>query len=141
MAGDVKEGRPMIFKTAQELQEAVDDYFMPMGKIESSSKGGTEWIDSGRREENLQPTLAGLALSLGISRSSLYNYEDNNEFLDIIKKARERVEATYEARLIYSQMPTGVIFALKNMGWKDKTETALTGENGGPVQITGMKII
>ena len=30
-----------------------------------------------------------------------------------------RVEAIYEERLIYEQNQTGVIFSLKNMGWKD----------------------
>ncbi len=39
-----------------------------------------------------------------------------------------RVEAIYEERLIYEQNQTGVIFSLKNMGWKDKTETQHSGE-------------
>ena len=93
-------GRPLKFTSKEQLQTEVDLYFAQESK----------------------PTLAGLALSLGINRQTLYNYAEKDEFLDIIKKARERVEAAYEGRLIYENNPTGVIFALKNMGWKDKTE-------------------
>lgn len=95
----------MAFKSAEELQLAVDGYF----------------------SETEKPTLAGLAYALGINRQTLYNYEQKDEFLDIIKKAREKVESTYEERLVYGSQPTGVIFALKNMSWKDKTETEHTG--------------
>lgn len=96
-------GRPLAYKTADELKTAIDLYFAT----------------------DERPTLAGLALALDISRSTLYLYDDKEQFSDIIKKARERVEARYEARLIYDNQPTGVIFALKNMGWKDKTEQDL----------------
>ena len=96
-------GRPLAYQSAEELQIAVDTYFA---------------------EEKI-PTLAGLAYHLNISRSTLYLYDDKEQFSDIIKRAREAVEAIYEARLIYSNSPTGVIFALKNMSWKDKTEQDL----------------
>lgn len=90
-------GRPVIWDNPETLQSLVDDYF------ESTEK----------------PTLAGLALHLGVERKTLYNYEKRDEFLHIIKNARQRVESIYEERAIYNQFPTGVIFALKNMGWSD----------------------
>ncbi len=111
-------GRPLKFNTPEEVETAISYYF----------------------EEEKEPTLAGLAVYLGISRSTLYNYEEKDQFLDIIKKAREKVESVYEKRLVYGNTPTGVIFALKNMSWRDKTETELTGANGGPVVITGMEV-
>ena len=87
-----------MYETPEELQEAVDDYFNGNDRV----------------------TLSGLALYLGFdSRQTLYNYGERDEFLDIIKKARMTVEATYEERLIYEPNQTGVIFSLKNMGWKD----------------------
>jgi len=96
-------GRPLAYQSAEELQTAIDDYFINQPK----------------------PTLAGLAYELGISRSTLYLYDDKEQYSDIIKKAREFVESIYEGRLIYESNPTGVIFALKNMSWKDKTEQDL----------------
>ena len=93
-------GRPLIFETPEQLERAVDHYFANEPK----------------------PTLAGLAVHLGIGRRTLYEYDDRDEFSHIIKEARERVEAIYEERLIYSDKPTGVIFALKNMDWRDKSE-------------------
>lgn len=105
-------GRPLLFDHPGKLQAEIETYFA----------------------STLRPTLAGLAYALGIDRQTLYNYEKRQEFFDIIKKARDRVEVTYEERLIYDTQPTGVIFALKNMGWKDKTEQDLnlTGE---PIRI------
>lgn len=98
-------GRPMSYDTPEKLQEAISAYFT----------------------DNLRPTLAGLALALNIDRQTLYNYAQKEMFFDIIKKARETVEAKYEERLIWDNSPTGVIFALKNMGWKDKVEQEHSG--------------
>lgn len=91
-------GRPIKF-SAEELNERVNEYI----------KG-----------ERI--TLAGLALFLGIDRQTLYNYAEKDEFFDILKRARDAVEARYEERLVYENTPTGVIFALKNMGWKDRID-------------------
>jgi hypothetical protein len=99
--------RPLIFKTAEELEAAINGYM------------ATD-----------KPTLAGLAYHLGIDRQTLYNYADRDEFFDTIKRARDYVESKYEERLIYENSPTGVIFALKNMGWKDKSEIENSGNMG-----------
>jgi hypothetical protein len=93
-------GRPPLFETPEQLLELVESYFSSDDK----------------------PTLSGLSFNLGMSRQSLYNYAEKDEFFDIIKKARQRIESVYEKRLIYESNPTGVIFALKNMGWFDKQE-------------------
>lgn len=95
-------GRPRIYNSADELQNEVDNYF-----------NNTE-------QQNI--TITGLALHLGFeSRQSFYDYEKNEEFSYIIKRARLKVELAYEWRL-NSNSCTGAIFALKNMGWKDKQE-------------------
>ena len=93
-------GRPLLFETPEQMQVAVDDYF----------------------EMEERPTLAGLALHIGMDRKSLYNYRDRDEYFHIVKKARDRVEKIYEERAIYHPQPTGVIFALKNMDWSDKPQ-------------------
>lgn len=113
-----KNGRPLIFKTPEELKQAVEKYF----------------------DEEKKPTLAGLAYALGINRQTLYNYGERDDFLDIIKRAREKVEATYEQRLVYENNPTGVIFALKNMNWRDKVETGVTDKEGNDVLVTTYQI-
>jgi hypothetical protein len=91
-------GRPMIWKDPIELSNLVSDYF----------------------NQTDRPTLSGLALFLEIDRQTLYNYKDRDQFFDIIKRATSKVEAVYEERAIYENNPTGVIFALKNMGWTDR---------------------
>jgi hypothetical protein len=70
-------------------------------------------------DHNIKATITGLALYLGFSsRSSLDDYEKrNDEFSYIIKRAKLAVENSYEL-----SGQTFDIFALKNMGWKDKTE-------------------
>ena len=108
-------GRPPIWNKPEDLQALVDDYF----------------------NENDRVTLAGLAVHLGIDRKTLYNYEDKDEFFYIIKKARAKVERIYEERAIYEQQPTGVIFALKNMGWADtqKLDHTSNGESINEVNV------
>lgn len=96
-------GRPLLFETPEALASAIHDYIVDM-------------------ESSKRPTLAGLAYHLGIDRQTLYNYKERPEFFDIIKKATNYIESKYEERLIYESNPTGVIFALKNMGWADKQE-------------------
>ncbi len=121
MAGDVKEGRPLKFETADQLSAAIQVYF-------------DDCI------ENLKPvTISGLAYSLGFeSRQSIYDYKEREEFSYILKRATFFVESCYEGKLS-GTTPTGAIFALKNMGWRDKVETELSG--GLEVkQITGMVI-
>jgi len=112
-------GRPPLFETAEALEQKIEDYFESckpnvngLGEIKSFG----ETI-----------TISGLALYLGFeSRQSFYDYEKHEEFSYIIKKARFRVECSYEKRLD-SKNPTGAIFALKNMGWKDKHEVEQSG--------------
>lgn len=98
-------GRPLIFDDPKELEKSISDYF--------------------RHEK--RPTLSGLAVYLGVGRRTLYEYADREAFSHIIKSATQQVEAKYEERLIYENNPTGVIFALKNMGWKDRSEVENTG--------------
>lgn len=79
-------------------------------------------------EEKEEPiTWTGLALFLGFSsRQSIDEYLEYDGFSDSVKRAKMIVENAYEKRL-QGNSPTGAIFALKNMNWKDKTETEITG--------------
>ena len=106
-------GRPLKY-TPTDLQAKIDEYFATEQK----------------------PTIAGLAVFLEMDRQTLYNYRERDEFFDILKRAVNKVEAKYEGRLIYENNPTGVIFALKNMGWKDKTEQDVRVEGGVQLVFT-----
>lgn len=107
-------GRPLLFKSVEELEEAVELYFKTDAFIE---------IGSGEdRAKMFAPTMSGLALSLGMDRRSLTNYAHKDEFFPTIKKARARVENALEQRL-YGNNVTGIIFNLKNnFDWADKQE-------------------
>jgi len=76
-------------------------------------------------------TWTGMALALGLtSRGALDHYgKTYPEFSDPVKRARFIVENSYENRL-HGQSPTGAIFALKNMNWKDKTEHDVRSGDG-----------
>lgn len=106
----MRTGRPLKFKTVDELQSKIDEYF--------STVNQDEW------------TITGLALHLDTYRQTLINYEEKDDFMDAIKKAKQKVEYSYELDLKKSGR-SGTIFALKNFDWKDKTETDITtnGEN------------
>lgn len=113
-------GRPRKYENETELADAVDKYFerLKENRVDAGGNIDEKWV---RMPE--PATITGLALFLGFeSRQSIYDYEENGEFSYIIKNARLRVECEYEKRLSTAQSPTGAIFALKNMGWKDRSE-------------------
>lgn len=100
-------GRPAIYESPDALCEKVIEYFESV------------------KEE--KATITGLTLYLGFcSRSSLDDYEKRGEeFSYIIKRAKLAVEHSYEL-----SGNTIDIFALKNMGWKDKSEQEVKMEGG-----------
>ncbi len=96
-------GKPLKFKTVEELQEKIDAYFASCD------------------EENEPITITGLALALDTTRDTLCDYGDREEYSDTIKKAKLKVENAYEKRLV-RRGNGGDVFALKNFGWKDTKE-------------------
>lgn len=118
-------GRPPLFKSAEDMQEAIDVYM--------------DFCHGKRDDEDLAlpqiPTISGLAFALGMSTRALLNYEKKDEFLPTIKRAKQVVENAWESRLAGSAS-TGAIFWLKNnAGWKDKTEQDVTS-GGKPIENT-----
>lgn len=107
-------GRPLLFSTPEELQKYISAFF---------------------KEETGRITISGLAYYLGFeSRQSFYDYEKRPEFSYTIKRARLFIENEYE-KLLISNNTTGAIFALKNFGWKDKSEI----EHSGQINIPPIK--
>ena len=76
--------------------------------------------------EQFQPTITGLALSLGFnSRLEFKKFEKHPELGHLLQRARLRIEAFYERKL-HEQTRSGAIFALKNLGWNDKQDSEQT---------------
>lgn len=94
-------GRPLKFESPEQMQKLIDKYFAETP------------------EEEL--TITGLALALDTDRKTLINYESRDEFFNTIKKAKTRIELSYE-KALRKYGRTGDIFALKNFGWSDKQE-------------------
>lgn len=130
-------GRPALFKTAEELQTKITEYFESC-KYKVIREETEE--DPGEVQQGDIVTITGIALYLGFeSRQSFYDYEKHEEYSYIIKRARLTVECEYEKRL-QSKTPTGSIFALKNMGWVDKQELDHTSL-GEKIAFSGIQII
>ena len=101
-----KVGRPKIFNDVKEVEEKINAYFNYC-------------------EEKEKPyTMSGLAYYLGISRQTLVNYSNQNQFFNTIKKARDRVQMQLEENALLNKAnPTFTIFNLKNnFDWKDSNE-------------------
>lgn len=120
-----KAGRPALFKTAEDLQKQVDEYF----QVGRNTRQVVIGKDSNKQVIEIPvPTITGLAEYLGFeSRQSIYDYEKVDEFSYTIKRARLRIERHYEESLQLNA-PTGAIFALKNLGWEDKQHTDVTSK-------------
>lgn len=109
-------GRPLKFKSAEELWEKADAYFQ---ECKAASK---------------PLTITGTALALDTTRDLLWHYEGRDEFSDTIAKIKLTVEAYAENQLYEGKNAAGPVFALKNYGWQDKSGLDLTGN----LQITGL---
>lgn len=104
-------GRPRLFKDHESFASAAEGYF--------ASLEGTDKM----------PTLSGLCLFMGFhDKESFSHYASYGEdYSRTVKRAKLIIEDDRNQRLA-NPACTGVIFDLKNNhGWKDKTETELSG--------------
>ena len=116
---DRKSGRPLKFESPEILENKIEEFF--------------KMCD----DENKVPTITGLAYFLDVTRKTLLKYEHSDkygslkkvnedtieEYEDIVKRAKARIEAEYEQLLFKGNSVIGAIFTLKNnFGWVDKQE-------------------
>ena len=113
-------GRPRKYETPEEMETVLTEYFQ-------ECTDNDEW-----------PLVTGLTLYLGFAgRKSLYEYINKyKEFSNLLKRALTTVELAYESKLS-TTTPTGAIFALKNMGWRDKQEL----EHSGNVKVDLLELM
>lgn len=75
-------------------------------------------------------TMTGLAIALGFtSRQALWNYEQKDEFVDVIARARARVIDYAEGRLYDKDGARGAQFALENFNddWSSVKKLDVSG--------------
>ncbi len=120
-----KGGRPLKFKSPEELQNKIDAYY--------------EWA----KENKKHITITGLAWFLDTNRQTLLRYEEDDSellksvsedvrqaFRDTVKRAKSRIEMEYEESLYNKNSAVGAIFTLKNnYNYVDKQEVAKKVEN------------
>ena len=135
-----KGGRPPKYTSVKKLQDKIVEYFNIYQNLDNleEQENQTEQVKKYLKEKankktigksiyGKSPTITGLTLFLGYaSRQSFYDNIKNEKFSYILNKALLFIESNYEEQLTKSNC-TGIIFALKNMGWTDKQEIEQTG--------------
>jgi len=128
-----KTGRPAIFKTPEELEAKVNEFFTNCPDKRPIYNKAGEKID-----EIPELTITGLALFLGFcDRHSFYDYEKHPEFSHIIKKARSLIEKEYEI-LLKRGLGAGAIFALKNFRWVDTPKAEMDSSLDEELEFKGL---
>lgn len=122
-------GRPLKFKTVEELQKKIDAYFDSCWE-EREEKDGNGDVFKRYKVQITPYTITGLALALDTTRETLMDYEEKDGYSDTIKMAKLRCQNFAEQQLFTGKNAAGPIFALKNYGWRDKIENELTGKDG-----------
>jgi hypothetical protein len=104
-------GRPKKWESAEAMQEAIDKYFDDC------------------REQERPVTVTGLAYTLDLSRQGLINYENEQDFFDTVRRAKLRVEQAIDEYLQIGNAQGAKFSLINNYDWKEKNETAVTGDN------------
>lgn len=121
-----KVGAPPMYKTVEEMQKKIDEYFETCKGEPLIDADGNVMVDKygepilvGKRPL----TVTGLALALGFTtRQALLNYQAKAEFVDTILRAKTKIEQYAEERLYDRDGVNGAKFSLANNfeGWKEK---------------------
>ena len=116
-----KGGRPLKFPDPIALEKLIDEYFVKCEQHQEDfiTKDG-EVVKINKPQI---PCIAGLADHLGTDRQTIYNYNNKDEYLGIIKRARSKILGMIEKHTLNSATnPAGKIFIMKNYGYSDKQE-------------------
>lgn len=124
-------GRPLKFKTVDELVVKIEEYF---NSCDSRMMKAVDKL--GRPIEIPDPrpyTITGLAMALDTTRDVILDYEsgkyddsdktieENKKFSYTINKAKLKIHNYVEESLWTPKIATGIIFNLKNnWNWEDK---------------------
>ena len=131
------------FDSAEALQEKVDKYFEDCaGRMLTDETTGFPVVNPKTGLPGIvdtrPPTMSGLALALGFSsRDGLMRYAGKKEYLDVIVRAKSRIEQCYEERLFDKEGANGAKFALQNnfKGWQESAKVAAQEAANNAVRI------
>jgi hypothetical protein len=138
-------GRPPIHTDPLKFSKLVEDYFIWIQGDYETKEIEEDEKDGGTKKVKIQvctrkpepPTITGLTLHVGFcNKSSLYDYQDKEEFSNPIKRAITRIEKYHEIQAAYGDKCTGNIFVLKNFGWKDSQSIDHTTKGDKITSIT-----
>lgn len=117
-------GRPRKYHNAEQMQDIIDRYFASCMKIKTYGyKPLRDALGNYIYEFYRPPTMSGLADALDMTRQSLINYKERDEFFDTIERARRKVEMFTEEKLFEKETCNGSKFSLSNnFGWSEKQE-------------------
>jgi hypothetical protein len=149
-------GRPLKFKSVEELGIAINLYFDDCDKEYGTRKWAhDEIVDgqcqncfakaetkgcmliSGEMKRKRPYTITGLALALDTSRETILDYEEKDEFSDTVRRAKLKIHNFGEECLFDPKVPTnGVKFSLaNNYAWKEKSETTVKLKKDGAAEL------
>lgn len=126
-------GRPPKYKSKEEIEEKINEYFEECkGEVLKDDDGNVVFNKFSQPVivDSHPPTVTGLALALGFaSRQALLNYQGKKEFNDTITRAKTKVEQYAEERLFDKDGSNGAKFSLANNfeGWNAKQDIKVTG--------------
>ena len=102
-------GRPRAYSSEEELRTEIEAYFNTLLSPildEDGNQIGTRWMN--------KPTVGGLAVHLGIDRTTLHKYSKSDPFFNVIKKAKDLIHSFNEQMLTEGKNPVGAINTLIN---------------------------
>jgi hypothetical protein len=126
----IMKNKYILFSRVEQINHCIADYFKwiqgehhteslpfkPTAKSPPEMREQKVWD-----REPQPPTLSGLAFHLGFDSLQTFEaYEKNGLFATVLKRARLKIEAEYE-KMLHQQPVTGAIFALKSLGWLEKS--------------------
>ncbi|AZI61849.1 DNA-packaging protein [Rhodococcus qingshengii] len=137
-----KGGRPLKFKSVEELSQKIEAYFgncdshLSTRSIFVKRVDGTQYVEQEQYFTDREPyTVNGLAYALETTRDVLNDYEsgmhdlkaeDVDEsgatFSSTVKGAKRRIAADVERRLMKGETPAaaGIFWLKNNDGWRDR---------------------
>ena len=107
-------GRPRCFESPESMAIEIEGYFQSLTAPlydESGAQIGVRWIG--------KPTVGGLAVYLGVERTTVNNYAKSDRFSLLLKRAKDIIHSFNEQMLADGRNCIGAINTLVNLreGW------------------------